>query len=161
VVLAQRSEVWRSQTHPIVTRHQLRAQRSRGRNRLLLAEDDILNQKITVRLLEKLGYRVDVVADGWAAITQWQTGHYGLILMDCRMPELDGYEATVEIRRLESAGAHRVPIVALLERNTQRPELTCIDAGMDEFLFKPIVRNELVACLEQYFGAPSIEAAER
>lgn len=161
VVLAQRSEVWRSQTQPIVTRHQLRAQRSRGRNRVLLAEDDILNQKIVVRLLEKLGYRVDVVSDGWAAITQWQTGHYGLILMDCRMPELDGYEAAAEIRRLESSGADRVPIVALLERGTRGADLTCVDAGMDEFLFKPIARNELVACLDQYLGAPSIEAARR
>jgi two-component system sensor histidine kinase/response regulator len=161
VVLAQRAEVWRSQTQPIVTRHQLRAQRSRGRNRVLLAEDDVLNQKIVVRLLEKLGYRVDVVADGWAAITQWQRGHYGLILMDCKMPDLDGYEAAAEIRRLESAGADRVPIVALLERGTQGSELTCIDAGMDEFLFKPIARNELVACLDQYLGAPSIEAAGR
>jgi signal transduction histidine kinase/DNA-binding response OmpR family regulator len=161
VVLAQRPEVWRSQTQPIVTRHQLRAQRSRRRNRVLLAEDDILNQKIVVRLLEKLGCRVDVVADGWAAITQWQTGHYGLILMDCKMPELGGYEAAAEIRRLEFAGADRVPIVALLERGTQDSELTCIDAGMDEFLFKPIARNELVACLDQYLGAPSTEAAER
>jgi CheY-like chemotaxis protein len=161
VVLAQRPEVWRSQNQPIVTRHQLRAQRSRRRNRVLLAEDDILNQKIVVRLLEKLGCRVDVVADGWAAITQWQTGHYGLILMDCKMPELGGYEAAAEIRRLEFAGADRVPIVALLERGTQDSELTCIDAGMDEFLFKPIARNELVACLDQYLGAPSTEAAER
>jgi two-component system, sensor histidine kinase and response regulator len=161
VVLAQRAEVWRSQTQPIVTRHQLRARRSRGRNRVLLAEDDILNQKIVARLLEKLGYRVDVVADGWAAITQWQTGHYGLILMDCKMPELDGYEAAAEIRRLESADADRVPIVALLERGTQDSELTCIDAGMDEFLFKPIARNELVACLDQYLAAPSTEAAGR
>jgi len=161
VVLAQRAEVWRSQSQPIVTRHQLRAQRSRGRNRVLLAEDDILNRKIVVRLLEKLGYRVDVVADGWAAIAQWHTGHYGLILMDCKMPALDGYEAAAEIRRLESAGMDRVPIVGLLERGPQGSELTCIDAGMDEFLFKPIVRNELVACLDQYLGAPSMEAAER
>jgi CheY-like chemotaxis protein len=161
VVLAQPAEDWRSQTQPIVTRHQLRSQRSRGRNRILLAEDDILNQKIAVRLLEKLGYRVDVVADGWAAISQWRTGHYGLILMDCRMPDLDGYEATAEIRRQESGGADRVPIVALLERGTQVSELTCIDAGMDEFLFKPIARSELVACLDQYFDAPSIEAAAR
>jgi CheY-like chemotaxis protein len=106
-------------------------------------------------LLEKSGYRVDVVADGWAAITQWQKGHYGLILMDCKMPELDGYEAAAEIRRLESADADRVPIVALLERGTQDSKLICIDAGMDEFLFKPIARNDLMACLDQYLGVPS------
>ena len=161
VVLAQRPEVWHSQTQPIVTRHQLRARRSRGKNRILLAEDDILSQKVAVRLLEKLGNRVDVVSDGWGAITQWQTGHYGLILMDCRMPELDGYEAAAEIRRLESGGAHRVPIVALLERGQQGSEHIHIDAGMDAFLVKPIARDKLVACLDQYLGAPSIEAEKR
>jgi CheY-like chemotaxis protein len=159
MVLAQSAEVWRSQTQPIITRHQLRAQRSRGKNRILLAEDDILNQRVAIRLLEKLGYRVDVVADGWAAITQWQTGHHGLILMDCKMPELDGFEATAEIRRMEATGASRVPIVALMERGMQGSELICIDAGMDEVLFKPIVRDKLVACLEQYLGAPSVDAA--
>jgi two-component system sensor histidine kinase/response regulator len=161
VVLAHKAEVWRSQSQPIVTRHQLRARRSRGKNRVLLAEDDILNQKVAVRLLEKLGYRVDVVSNGWAAIVQWQTGHYGLVLMDCKMPDLDGYEAAAEIRRLESAGAGRVPIVALLERGEQGSERDCIDAGMDEFLFKPIARNKLVPILDQYLGTPSTDAPRR
>jgi signal transduction histidine kinase/DNA-binding response OmpR family regulator/HPt (histidine-containing phosphotransfer) domain-containing protein len=161
VVLAHKAEVWRSQSQPIVTRHQLRARRSRGKNRVLLAEDDVLNQKVAVRLLEKLGYRVDVVSNGWAAIVQWQTGHYGLVLMDCQMPDLDGFEASAEIRRLEAAGADRVPIVALLERAEQGSERDCIDAGMNEFLFKPIARNKLVPILEQYLGAPSTEAARR
>jgi signal transduction histidine kinase/CheY-like chemotaxis protein len=158
VVLAQRAEVWHSQTQPIVTRHQLRARRSRGKNRVLLAEDDILNQKVAVRLLEKLGNRVDVVSDGWGAISQWQTGHYGLILMDCGMPDLDGYEAAAEIRRLESGSPGRVPIIALLERGRPGSEHPCIDAGMDAFLFKPIARDKLAACLDLYLGAPSIEA---
>jgi signal transduction histidine kinase/CheY-like chemotaxis protein len=161
VVLAQSAEVWRSQTQPIVTRHQLRARRSRGKNRVLLAEDDILSQKVAARLLEKLGNRVDVVSDGWGAILQWKTGHYGLILMDCSMPELDGYEATAEIRRLESGGTHRVPIVALLERGQQGSERTCMDTGMDGCLFKPLARDQLVACLDQYLGAPPIEAMRR
>jgi CheY-like chemotaxis protein len=161
VVLAQRPEVWHSQTQPIVTRHQLRARRSRGKHRVLLAEDDILNQKVAVRLLEKLGNRVDVVSDGWGAIRQWQTGHYGLILMDGVMPELDGYEATAEIRRLESGGPHRVPIVALLERGQEGSERPCIDAGMDALLFKPIARDKLAACLDRYLGVPSIEAVKR
>jgi signal transduction histidine kinase/CheY-like chemotaxis protein/HPt (histidine-containing phosphotransfer) domain-containing protein len=161
VVLAQKAEVWRTQTQPIVTRHQLRARRSHGKNRVLLADDDVLNQKVAIRLLEKLGHRIDVVSDGWGAIDQWHTGHYGLILMDCRMPELDGYEATAEIRRLESASAHRVPIVALLERDQQGAERTCMDAGMDDFLFKPIARDKLLVCLNEYLGAPSIEAVRR
>jgi len=161
VVLAHKGEVWRSQSQPIVTRHQLRARRSRGKNRVLLAEDDILNQKVAVCLLEKLGYRVDVVSSGWAAIVQWRTGHYGLVLMDCKMPDLDGFEAAAEIRRVESAGAGRVPIVALLERGEQGSERDCIDAGMDEFLFKPIARNKLVPILDRYLGAPSTDAARR
>jgi two-component system sensor histidine kinase/response regulator len=162
VVLAHKAEVWRSQSQPIVTRHQLRARRSRGKNRVLLAEDDILNQKVAVRLLEKLGYRVDVVSNGWAAIVQWQTGHYGLVLMDGKMPDLDGFEAAAEIRRLEfAAGAGRVPIVALLERDEEGAERDCIDAGMDEFLFKPIARNKLVPILDQHLGAPSTDAARR
>jgi signal transduction histidine kinase/CheY-like chemotaxis protein len=160
LVLAQSAEVWRSQSLPIVTRHQLRAQRARGKNHVLLAEDNILNQKVAVRLLEKLGYRVDVVADGWAAIKEWQSGRYGLILMDCQLPELDGYEATAEIRRLES-GAQRVPIVALMERGMQGSEQACIDAGMDEFLFKPIVRNLLETCLERHLGALLHESVGR
>jgi CheY-like chemotaxis protein len=81
--------------------------------------------------------------------------------MDCKMPDLDGYEAAAEIRRLESAGAGRVPIVALLERGEQGSERDCIDAGMDEFLFKPIARNKLVPILDQYLGTPSTDAQRR
>jgi signal transduction histidine kinase/CheY-like chemotaxis protein/HPt (histidine-containing phosphotransfer) domain-containing protein len=158
LVLAQSAEMWRSQALPIVTRHQLRAQRARGKNHVLLAEDNVLNQKVAVRLLEKLGYRVDVVADGWTAIKEWQSGRYGLIFMDCQLPELDGCEAAAEIRRRE-AGAEHVPIVALMERGMQDPQQTCLDAGMDEFLFKPIARNLLQACLERHLGAPLPESA--
>jgi CheY-like chemotaxis protein/HPt (histidine-containing phosphotransfer) domain-containing protein len=120
-----------------------------------------LSQKVAVRLLEKLGNRVDVVSDGWGAIMQWKTGNYGLILMDCGMADLDGYEAAAEIRRLESGGPHRVPIIALLERGQQGSEHPCVDAGMDAFIFKPIARDKLVACLDQYLGAPSSEAVKR
>src|ERR1017187_5502549 len=114
LALANEADTWRMHNQPIITRHALRAQRARtrNRNRILLAEDNLVNQKVAQRLLEKLGYRVDVVADGGAAVAAWQTGYYDLILMDCQMPEMDGYDATREIRKLEEGKGH-IPIVAL------------------------------------------------
>ncbi len=156
LVLAKSAQTWRLQTQPIVTRHHLRAQRSRGRNRVLLAEDNAVNQKVATRQLEKLGCRVDVVADGRAAVDAWRTGRYDLIFMDCQMPELDGYEATAEIRRLEGSSGH-VPIVALTAHAMKGAERTCIEAGMDDYLSKPIDREKLEACVDRYLAAPPVE----
>lgn len=151
LVLAKSARTWHLQTQPIVTRHQLRAQRSRGKNHILLAEDNVVNQKVAQRMLEKLGYRVHVVADGRAAVAAWQSGRYDLILMDCQMPELDGYEATAEIRRLEG-GEGRIPIVALTAHAMLGAEATCLKAGMDGYLSKPIDREQLETCLEHHMN---------
>jgi two-component system sensor histidine kinase/response regulator len=156
LVLAKSAQLWHSQTQSIVTRHHLRAQRSRGRNRVLLAEDNAVNQKVATRLLEKLGCRVDVVGDGRAAVAAWQTGRYHLIFMDCQMPELDGYQATAEIRRLEAGAAH-VPIVALTAHAMKGVGQVCREAGMDEYLSKPIDREMLEACVDRYLAPPSPE----
>ena len=128
-----------------------RAQRARGRNHILLVEDNVVNQKVALRLLEKMGYRVDVVADGNAALAAWQVDRYDLVLMDCQMPELDGYETTREIRRLE-AGLRRVPIVALTADAMKGTEQKCLDAGMDDYISKPIDREKLRICLERHLG---------
>ena len=77
----------------MITRHALRSQRAQTRHRILLAEDNLVNQKVTMRLLEKLDYRVDVVADGMTAVAAWQTGKFDLIIMDMQMPNVDGVEA--------------------------------------------------------------------
>jgi signal transduction histidine kinase/CheY-like chemotaxis protein/HPt (histidine-containing phosphotransfer) domain-containing protein len=159
LVLAQSAATWHTQTQPIVTRQALNARRAHQRNRILLAEDNVVNQKVAQRLLEKLDYRVDIVTDGHAAISAWQTGHYDLILMDCQMPELDGYEATREIRRLEGGAAH-IPIVALTAHALKGADLECAAAGMDDYLTKPIDRDRIEACLERHLARDADPAAQ-
>jgi CheY-like chemotaxis protein len=139
-------------SQPIVTAHALRSPQAAGKNRILLAEDNLVNQKVATRVLEKLDYRVDVVGNGRAAVDAWQQGNYDLILMDCQMPELDGYEATREIRRLEN-GTRHIPIVALTAHAMKGDDLECIEAGMDDYLSKPIDRNRLEKCLARHLAS--------
>jgi CheY-like chemotaxis protein len=148
LVLANSADAWHLKSQPMITRHALRARRAPTGNRILLAEDNLVNQKVAVRLLERLDYRVDVVADGQAAIAAWQTGNFHLILMDCQMPQMDGYEATREIRKLEEGKRH-IPIVALTAHAMKGAEEKCRAAGMDDYLSKPIDRAELEACLDR------------
>jgi signal transduction histidine kinase/ActR/RegA family two-component response regulator len=125
------------------------AQSIKRKYRILLAEDNAVNQTVACRTLEKLGYLVDVVADGRLAVQAWRTGHYDLILMDCQMPELDGYEATQEIRALEAGRGH-IPIVALTAHAMKGAAEQCTGAGMDAHLTKPIDRAQLQACFARY-----------
>jgi two-component system sensor histidine kinase/response regulator len=149
LVLGERVEHSLSRVPPIITVDHLQGQGSRRRNRVLLAEDNLVNQKVAARLLEKLGCRVDIVGDGHAAVEVWCNGQYDLIFMDCQMPKLDGYQATAAIRRLEGASA-RTPIVALTAGAMKNEEQSCRDAGMDDYLTKPIDRAMLEACVNRY-----------
>jgi PAS domain S-box-containing protein len=146
--LANTAHSWHLQSQPMITRHALRAQRIRSSNQILLAEDNPVNQKVAVRLLDKLDYRVHVVADGRAAVAAWQAGTFDLILMDCQMPQMDGYAATREIRKLEEGKRH-IPIVALTAHAMKGDEEKCRAAGMDGYLTKPVDRIELEACLNR------------
>jgi PAS domain S-box-containing protein len=159
MVLGTQAEGWRLATQPIVTRHALRSQRARDSYHILLAEDNIVNQKVACRILEKLGYRIDVAADGQAAFAAWETGRYDLILMDCQMPIMDGYETTRKIRQREAAG-RRIPIIALTAHAMKGADNECRAAGMDDYLSKPIDRGELQQCLRRWLdetadGTPS------
>ncbi|HLT90072.1 MAG TPA: response regulator [Woeseiaceae bacterium] len=153
MVLGASPEGWHTRTNPLITQHELQSMRARTRSaRLLLAEDQPINQKVAVHTLEKMGYAVDVVENGHEAVRAWATGRYALILMDCQMPELDGYEATREIRRREPAGA-RIPIVALTAHAMKGADLECRAAGMDDYITKPLDRDRLRACLERFLSA--------
>ena len=124
--------------------------------RVLVAEDNAVNQRLTVRLLEKMHIRADVASNGREAVEMFQLLPYDLILMDCQMPEMDGYQATQEIRRREAAGSH-VPIIALTASALAGSRERCRASGMDDFLSKPIQRGELARAVHKW--APAVPTA--
>ena len=151
LVLSGKAENWRMRTEPIVTRERVAEQRGQVRRRILLAEDNAVNEKVARHTLQRLGFQVDAVHNGREAVTAWETGRYDLILMDCQMPELDGYEAAREIRAAERGG-RRIPIVALTAHAMKDDDLKCKAAGMDDYLTKPLDRELLKSCLDLHLG---------
>jgi two-component system, sensor histidine kinase and response regulator len=134
---------------PIVTQHELLAMRAREKRiRVLLAEDNLVNQKVGAKLLEKIGCTVEVAANGKEAVRAWESGHFDVIFMDCQMPEMDGYEATRQIRSRESV-SHRTPIVALTAHAMKGADEECRAAGMNDYITKPIDSELLKACLDR------------
>jgi len=149
------------QTSPnrIITRHTV-AEKSKQKTRILLAEDNIINQKVALKVLEKLGYRADVVANGLEALKALEMIPYDMALMDVQMPEMDGLEATREIRKREeliaqkkdagfsdelsalsfqhSARSKHIPIIAMTAHAMEGDKEMCLKAGMDDYLTKPI-----------------------
>jgi len=135
---------------PVGTEFAASAQAGTG-HRILLVEDNAVNEKVACRTLEKLGFRVEVARNGREAVDAWATGCFDLILMDCQMPVLDGYEAAREIRKRESAG-QRIPIVALTAHAMKDHDLACKAAGMDDHITKPFDRQRLKQCLDRYLA---------
>jgi two-component system sensor histidine kinase/response regulator len=135
----------------LVTRHSLRERRAVRRARLLVAEDNPVNQKVAARMLENLGYSVDVAEDGLEALEAFSRTRYGAILMDVQMPEVNGYAATAEIRRREEEhSAARTPIIAMTANAMEGDRERAIEAGMDDYVPKPVKREELDAVLKRW-----------
>jgi CheY-like chemotaxis protein/HPt (histidine-containing phosphotransfer) domain-containing protein len=122
---------------------------ARQRGRVLVVEDNEVNQMVAVGTLTKLGYVSDVAANGREAVEAVSEQRYAAVLMDCQMPEMDGFEATREIRRREN-GARRVPIIAMTASATAADRERCIAAGMDDYIAKPVRIERIEAALAQW-----------
>jgi signal transduction histidine kinase/DNA-binding response OmpR family regulator/HPt (histidine-containing phosphotransfer) domain-containing protein len=133
--------------------------RARLEGRVLVAEDNPVNQEVAVGMLESLGLTVDVADNGREAVDRFSETRYDLVLVDCQMPELDGFGATAEIRRLEAAGGGHVPIVALTANALEGDREICVAAGMDDYLAKPFSREQLTSVLSRWLPRPGAQPA--
>ncbi|HEU4867284.1 MAG TPA: PAS domain S-box protein [Actinomycetota bacterium] len=119
--------------------------------RILVAEDNVVNQLVTRTMLDKLGYRAEVVASGGEAIAALSEDSYAAVLMDCQMPAMDGYDATREIRRRQGAGLH-TPVIAMTAGAMNGDRERCLAAGMDDYISKPVRTEELGRVLQLWVG---------
>lgn len=138
----------------LITRHSLREQ---SRARLLLVEDNPINQKVAICLLQKLGFACDVAVNGAEALEALAARGYDLVFMDCQMPEIDGFEATRQIRAREDG--HRTPVVAMTALTMQEDIARCVRAGMDDYVPKPIDAISLKRVLGKFLGADAVAPA--
>jgi signal transduction histidine kinase/ActR/RegA family two-component response regulator len=123
-------------------------------SRVLLAEDNLVNQRLVLRILEKKGHRVTVVANGKEAVEAWAREPFDVILMDVQMPQMTGYEATEAIRRSEQATGRHIPIIAMTAHAMKGDRERCLACGMDDYISKPVRLRDLVETLEK-LSAPA------
>jgi two-component system sensor histidine kinase/response regulator len=139
----------------LVTLHSLRE--SRGRLRILLAEDNRVNQVLAVRLLEKRGHEVAVAGNGEEALEALDKQAFDLVLMDVQMPEMDGLQATAAIRKSEMKSGKHIPIIAMTAHAMAGDKDRCLEAGMDDYITKPIRPEQLDDVLKRYSLVTSTE----
>ena len=113
----------------------------------MVAEDNAVNQLVTSRILQQLGYAVEIVSDGRAAVAAVENGRFDLVLMDCEMPEMDGFEAAAAIR---SRPIEQIPIIALTAHAIKGYKELCLAAGMDGYISKPVRLGDLAVALERW-----------
>ena len=133
----------------LITRHTLSEQRKFG-SRILLAEDNPINQKLAVVLLQKAGYSVDAVENGAQALEKVQSNQYNVVLMDVQMPEMDGLEATQKIREWERETGRHIPIIAMTAHAMQGDRERCLEAGMDDYVTKPLEPKVFFSALDRW-----------
>jgi CheY-like chemotaxis protein len=127
-----------------------------GAGRVLLAEDNFVNERVAVYMLTKLGYQVDVARHGREAIDMLGKSGYGLVLMDCQMPEMDGFEATRIIRDRNSAVLdHEIPVIAMTANAFPEDRARALACGMNDCLAKPVERPVLASILEKWLQPAS------
>ncbi|HEY1219016.1 MAG: response regulator [Bryobacteraceae bacterium] len=134
----------------LITRHAIHESHAESRLKILLAEDNPINQKLAVRMLEKRGHTLTVAGNGRQALAILQKDSFDLVLMDIQMPEMDGFEATAAIRESERGTGKHQPIVAMTAHAMKGDDRRCLDAGMDGYLAKPIRSEEVYALLEGF-----------
>ena len=116
---------------------------------ILVAEDNLVNQKVAVAMLEKLGHRVTLARNGSEAVAKWAQGGFDLIFMDVQMPEMDGFEATQQIRSKETTGRLHIRIIAMTANAMSGDREHCVASGMDDYVSKPISRRSLEEAIER------------
>jgi len=120
-------------------------------HRILLVEDNVINQKVAQAMIEKIGYEIDIAVNGEEAVEALQQKQYGLVLMDLQMPVMDGFEATRRIRKFGGLALNaRVPVVAMTANATREDRELCLRAGMDDYLSKPVERQVLLDMLQRW-----------
>jgi CheY-like chemotaxis protein len=125
------------------------------RSRILLVEDNAVNQRIGVALLERAGYQTEVANNGREGLAALAHMPFDLVLMDCQMPVMDGYAATRALREMESRTGGHIPVIAMTAHVMEGDRERCLEAGMDDYVAKPVVSAELYEKIRYWLGRPS------
>lgn len=157
-VFKQSDDFSDNETNPIQPEPEL--SKERAKMEILVVEDYLMNQKVILQILKRLGYHADIASNGKQALAAFQAKQYDLIFMDCQMPEMDGYTATHEIRKMESLeGKSHVPIIAMTAHALKGDREKCIAAGMDNYITKPIKLNEIDAILKDFLATSYLDVS--